>query len=267
MGIKTWFKLEEAAKKLSVHDGDELSPADVARLAEVGRLPVCFEYVGALGVFRDPTPPPFHEAERTIGFNGYLESILPPSLMREENVSVHAMLTGMPASGDRLLIPDRVRIRQVVAADPSIDTLDMEGPAFIARAKAWAGAGQRETFLSVDAVPAGKWLFHVNDLAALGGDQSAVKPGKVSAKKDTIRTILMDIKELDPEFSPETMPGQKADFFKLCQQVDPKAFKFITFVTFDGYLPGLCKFCQGARPTNYYLDISPRIGVKRIKSA
>lgn len=93
------------------------------------------------------------------------------------------------------------------------------------------------------------------------------KPGgKVEAKKDTIRAILAAIKKLDPEFLPEAMPGQKADFFALCREYDPQAFKTVTLDTFDGYLSGLCKFGQGARPSDYYREIAPRIGVKRIKS-
>jgi hypothetical protein len=90
--------------------------------------------------------------------------------------------------------------------------------------------------------------------------------GKVDAKKDTIRAILTAIKKLDPEFSPKAMPGQKADFFVLCQGYDPKAFKTITLGTFDDYLSDLCKFGRGARPTGYFREIAPQIGVKCIKA-
>jgi len=97
--------------------------------------------------------------------------------------------------------------------------------------------------------------------------ESAAEPSKLEARKETIRAILAAIKELDPEFSHFAMPGQKADFFALCQEHDPLAFKYVRQSTFNDYLSGLCKFRQGARPTNYYREISPRIGVKRIKSA
>lgn len=87
------------------------------------------------------------------------------------------------------------------------------------------------------------------------------------AKKDKIRAILAAIKELDPEFSHEAMPGQKADFFALCREYDPQAFQTVAQSTFNDYLKGWCKFGNGAIPTDYYRKISHRIGVKRIKTA
>lgn len=131
-----------------------------------------------------------------------------------------------------------------------------EHNARMAAFKAQAVAAQKQT---TDKPPAAKKV------------QATPKPkpkGKLEAKKDTIRAILDDIKELDPEFSPETMPGQKTDFFMLCREHDPeKEFKTVVQSTFNDYLKGLCVFGRGARPTNYYREISPRIGVKRIKAA
>jgi hypothetical protein len=109
------------------------------------------------------------------------------------------------------------------------------------------------------------WLG--DERQATQAPENAAEPGKVEARKETIRAILAAIKELDPEFSHFAMPGQKADFFALCREHDPPAFKYVVQSTFNDYLSGLCKFRQGARPTNYYREISPRIGVKRIKAA
>jgi len=91
---------------------------------------------------------------------------------------------------------------------------------------------------------------------------------KVESKKAKIRAILAAIKELDPEFLPDAMPGRKVDFFELCRELDPeKEFKTITPATFNDYLPGLCKFCRGARPTDYYSKNASQIGVKYNKTA
>jgi hypothetical protein len=106
------------------------------------------------------------------------------------------------------------------------------------------------------------WLGE-NRAPESAGSETASKP---DAKKDTIRAILTAIKKLDPEFSPEAMPGQKADFFALCREYDPQAFKTVAQSTFNDYLKGLCQFRPGARPTDYYREIAPRIGVKRIKA-
>lgn len=103
--------------------------------------------------------------------------------------------------------------------------------------------------------------------AAKAGQATQKANSKLQAKKDTIRAILAAIKELDPKFSHETMPGQRVDFFSLCQEYDPQAFLTVTQSTFNDYLKGWCKFGNGAIPTDYYRKISPRIGVKRIKPA
>jgi hypothetical protein len=92
-------------------------------------------------------------------------------------------------------------------------------------------------------------------------------PGKVESKKAKIRAILAAIAALDPKFSTNSMPGTKADFFKLCQELDlDKEFKTITQTTFNDYLPDLCKFCRGARPTDYYSSNAAQIGVKYNKA-
>lgn len=92
-------------------------------------------------------------------------------------------------------------------------------------------------------------------------------PSKVESKKAKISAILAAIKEFDPEFSPDAMPGRKVDFFELCREVYPQEFKTVTQSTFNEYLPGLCKFGRGARQTDYYQNITPQIGVKYNKTA
>ncbi len=122
--------------------------------------------------------------------------------------------------------------------------------------KMQAGTAQKQ---NTDTPPA------ANEMQATQATESAKSVPE--AKKDTIRAILAAIKELDPGFSPETMPGQKADFFALCRAHDPeKAFQTVTQSTFNDYLKGVCKFGRGARPTDYYRKIAPRIGVKRMKA-
>jgi len=93
-------------------------------------------------------------------------------------------------------------------------------------------------------------------------------PSKIESKKETILAILAAIRELDPEFSPDSMPGQKVDFFELCCELDmKKEFKTVSLATFDDYLRNLCKFRKGARQTDYYSKNASQIGVKYSKTA
>jgi len=93
------------------------------------------------------------------------------------------------------------------------------------------------------------------------------KRGVVEEKKRLIRTILDDIADLDPKFSPDKMPGIKKDFFELCKSLNHERFAFVTLATFDDYLRGICDFGKGHRHSLYYEDILRKMRVKGSKSA
>ena len=107
------------------------------------------------------------------------------------------------------------------------------------------------------------WLGDAWPVAAVLAD--IVKPGKPEARKESIRALLAAIQEAEPDFSPEAMPGKKSDFFELCRAWNPD-FRYVVQDTFNDYLPGLCKFKPGARATDFYREIGPRIGVKLDKA-
>lgn len=74
-----------------------------------------------------------------------------------------------------------------------------------------------------------------------------------------IREILSKLEAADPDFDRKSMPGRKIDFQLMCSQLDKQMFT-VSPDTFNDYLTGVCRFRQGARETNYYDKILPRLG-------
>ena len=85
------------------------------------------------------------------------------------------------------------------------------------------------------------------------------KGNKVDLKLQELRRILDCIKAVDPEFSSSSMPGRKEDFHKLCQQLNKPMFS-VALDTFNDYLKGVCTFNAGARATDYYVNLAPKLG-------
>jgi hypothetical protein len=83
--------------------------------------------------------------------------------------------------------------------------------------------------------------------------------GKLEQKKIELKRILGLLKLVDVKLDFENMPGRRIDFQKLCIQLNPVMFA-VDAETFNDYLPGLCKFNSGARETDYYANIAPKLG-------
>jgi hypothetical protein len=71
-----------------------------------------------------------------------------------------------------------------------------------------------------------------------------------------LEKLLSKLEANDPNFSRMKMPGQKADFLALAIKVEGLDLVLSTFTT---YLKGVCKFRQGARPTDYYRKALERL--------
>ncbi len=85
------------------------------------------------------------------------------------------------------------------------------------------------------------------------------KETKVEVKIKEIRRILESLKTADPAFDPTAMPGRKKDFHDFCIQMNRLMFS-IASATFNDYLAGVCRFNPGARATDYYTNIAPKLG-------
>lgn len=90
---------------------------------------------------------------------------------------------------------------------------------------------------------------------------AVIKPSKVSSKKAEISSILDRLLVADPNFNRQAMPGRKVDFHELCKKLDQQRSMFyVSIATFDEYLHGLCAFKPGARQTDYYEQLLPKLG-------
>jgi hypothetical protein len=101
--------------------------------------------------------------------------------------------------------------------------------------------------------------FFASLQAGWGSDGKDRKETKVEGKIREISRILDNIKAVDPEFNPSSMPGRKQDFHQLCIQLNKPMFS-IALSTFSDYLIGVCAFGPGARETDYYVNLAPKLG-------
>lgn len=84
--------------------------------------------------------------------------------------------------------------------------------------------------------------------------------GIIGRRQERIRQIITQLKQLDPDLSPDAMPGTKADFLTLCKALDPKLFP-VGVEAFKDAIEGVCQFKRGARSGSYYADMLPKLGV------
>lgn len=230
------------------------------RATEIGLGPLAMKFAGGDRAKKREWERTLHEAVRAGTLEARAQRVEAPRVVKAENPFSSRFKTigettfaGMSARvvapiGRQALTPRRAGIYHHVtpaAVAAWLAKLPEEARKDI-HASGWAWLGDAWPVVAVPAV--------------------SVKAGKPEARKESIRALLAAIQESSPDFSPDAMPGMKADFFELCRAWNPD-FRYVVQDTFNDYLPGLCKFGRGARATDFYREIAPRIGVKLNKPA
>jgi hypothetical protein len=167
--IKDFFSAEEAAEYLS-RTVEKVSMADVRRLAEEGRLPVCFHFGGMLGVYPSPAPvakmfaPPLRHTYFPAGY-----------LRARSGVAIDSTVTDMRRNTSTRVVlhPTVVELaragRGFGIGESSCDPPGRGEAWWIVRPMTRRAPAQYARHFGLE-VGADRWLFHVDDLRALRPD-------------------------------------------------------------------------------------------------
>jgi hypothetical protein len=180
--LKIFFTAEEVAKKLSTLE-DVLCGEDVLRLAEAGRLPVCFRFTGYVGAFKkvgQPLPLVHGLASRHIylSHGSYLRTRSGVQLNNHiEITSFKEKSTEVTTRCEHVLYPKSVDVA-VNTQSAALDGVERLLGEELWIARQWGAKKEWVRHVSFS-VPAKNWLFHADDIRPLmrkqGSDPISVR--------------------------------------------------------------------------------------------